>query len=262
MRYFFFPLEAAAAVFPSTPSMSARGCTAGNRSTIQAPLGRRDNLGAQAEHFFVSLDTYHDRRTAYTFGVSASGVRIDRYHPRDDEESADAGFDPVWEAKTAIDEQGWTAELWIPFAQLRFIDTADQIWGLNIGRFTPTLEEEDYWVAHPAHRARVGVALRRAARHPRRAAEPPHRAAPRRRRLVDAQRRTAIAANPFDDGQNLLGRVGADFKMGLGPEPDARRDLQSGFRTGRSRSRGSQPVGVRHAISRAAAVLHSRARGC
>jgi len=43
-------------------------------STIQAPLGRRDNLGAQAEHFFVSLDTYLDRRTAYTFGVSASGV--------------------------------------------------------------------------------------------------------------------------------------------------------------------------------------------
>src|SRR5688572_23628229 len=41
---------------------------------IQTPLGRRDNVGAQAEHFFVALDTYHDRRTAYSFGVSASGV--------------------------------------------------------------------------------------------------------------------------------------------------------------------------------------------
>ena len=74
-------------------------------ANIQAPLGRRDNLGSQAEYFFVSLDTYHDRRTAYTFGVSASGVRIDRYYSRDDEDSADPGFDAVWEAKTSVDQQ-------------------------------------------------------------------------------------------------------------------------------------------------------------
>ena len=114
----------------------------------------------QAEHFFVSLDTYHDRRTAYTFGVTASGVRIDHYHPRDDEDGADAGFDPVWEAKTAIDERGWTAELWIPFSQLRFIDATDQVWGLNVSRFTPTLEEDDYWVLVPRPSGLV-LALRR-----------------------------------------------------------------------------------------------------
>ena len=90
-------------------------------STIQAPLGRRD-LVSQAEHIFVSLDTYSDRRTAYTFGVTASGVRLDRYHPRDDEDFFDVGFDPVWEAQTSIDARGWTAELWIPFSQLRFND--------------------------------------------------------------------------------------------------------------------------------------------
>ncbi|MEO8164160.1 MAG: carbohydrate binding family 9 domain-containing protein [Betaproteobacteria bacterium] len=132
-----------------------------NGWAIQAPLGRRDNVGSQAEHFFVSLDTYHDHRTAYTFGVSASGVRIDRYHPRDDEETADTGFDPVWEAKTSIDDQGWTAELWIPFAQLRFSDEDVQAWGLNVGRFTPTLDEDDYWVLVPrterAWASRFGV---------------------------------------------------------------------------------------------------------
>jgi hypothetical protein len=187
-----------------------------NPSTIQAPLGRRDNLGPQAEHFFLSFDTYHDHRTAYTFGVSASGVRFDRYHPRDDEESADAGFDPVWEARTAIDGQGWTAEFWIPFAQLRFSDQGNQVWGLNIGRFTPTLEEEDYWVVVPrtqrAWASRFGILQGIQGIRPSRRIE-----------LMpvvvgsSTLNATRDRRNPFDDGVNLLGRVGMDFKMGLGP---------------------------------------------
>src|SRR6185503_20178027 len=49
---------------------------------IQSPMGRRDE-GEQAEHLIVSLDTYLDRRTSYTFGVTAAGVRLDRYYARD-----------------------------------------------------------------------------------------------------------------------------------------------------------------------------------
>lgn len=120
----------------------------GDVTALQAPLGRRD-VGDQAEHVIVSLDTYRDRRTAYTFGVTASGVRLDRFHGEDQQEGADPGFDPVWEARTDINATGWTAELWIPFSQLRFNAAPTQTWGLNVGRFTPTLNEEDYWVAIP-----------------------------------------------------------------------------------------------------------------
>ncbi|MGH7606918.1 MAG: carbohydrate binding family 9 domain-containing protein, partial [Gemmatimonadales bacterium] len=86
---------------------------------LQAPLSRRDNT-AQADHLWVSFDTYRDRRTAYSFGVTASGVRMDWYHPTDNEYDLDMGFDPVWEAKAVIDSLGWTAEMRIPFSQLRF----------------------------------------------------------------------------------------------------------------------------------------------
>ena len=82
-------------------------------------MGRRDRF-EQAENIQMALDTFHDRRTAYVFGVTASGVRIDRFHPEDNETTFDEGFDPVWQARTTVDEQGWTAELWIPFSQLRF----------------------------------------------------------------------------------------------------------------------------------------------
>ncbi len=53
---------------------------------IQAPLGRRDSTD-QAEHILVSFDTFLDRRTAFVFGVTAAGVRIDRYHSSDQEDS-------------------------------------------------------------------------------------------------------------------------------------------------------------------------------
>ena len=103
---------------------------------IQAPMGRRDSTD-QAEHILVSFDTFLDRRTAVVFGVTASGVRLDRYHSSDNEESFDAGFDPVWRAETSVSGDQWTAELWIPFSQLRFNPRTDLTWGLNLYRFRP-----------------------------------------------------------------------------------------------------------------------------
>jgi hypothetical protein len=49
---------------------------------IQAPLGRRDGIEDQAEYLLVSLDTSHNRLTAYGFGVTATGVRLDRFPRR------------------------------------------------------------------------------------------------------------------------------------------------------------------------------------
>jgi hypothetical protein len=114
---------------------------------IQAPMSRRDP-GDQAEFVLVSLDTYLDRRTASSFGVTASGVRIDRYHATDDTR-ADSGFDPVWEAQTSMDDEGWSAELWIPFSQLRFNERDPQVWGLNVQRWIPSLNESVYWEMVP-----------------------------------------------------------------------------------------------------------------
>lgn len=184
-------------------------------SRIQAPMGRRDR-GEQAEYILVALDTFLDHRTAYAFGVTAAGVRIDRFHQRDDETAYDEGFDPVWRAATSTDEQGWAAELWIPFSQLRFNVQERLVWGLNVHRFTPTLDEDDYWVATPrtvtAWSSRFGE-LRglEGIKAPRRLEILPFVAASS---TVNSNR---DAANPFDNGVNGRGRVGADLKMGLGP---------------------------------------------
>ena len=186
-----------------------------NARAVQAPLGRRDTVD-QAEHILVSLDTYLDRTTAVSFGVTASGVRLDRFHATDNEDSFDVGFDPVWEAKTSMDGDSWTAELWIPFSQLRFSTQAEQIWGLNIRRFRPTLDEEDYWVLIPRTErfwsSRFGDLRGISGVHPTRRIELLPYTAGAATHNADRD-----SGNPFDDGKNLDDRVGADLKMGFGP---------------------------------------------
>jgi len=182
---------------------------------IQAPLGRRDNV-EQAEHLLIAFDTFLDRRTAVVFGVTAAGVRIDRFHSSDNEDSFDSGFDPVWDAQTSVTGEGWTAELWIPFAQLRFNPEKELIWGLNVQRFRPTLDEEDYWILIPrterAWSSRFGD-LRGIS------SVPPRRRVELLPYIAGASTLHAAAdrVNPFNRGANLESRAGADLKVGLGP---------------------------------------------
>ncbi len=181
---------------------------------IQAPMGRRDE-GDQAEHLLVSLDTYLDRRTASTFGVTATGVRLDHYYGSDDDWNSDETFNPVWVARTSVEEQGWTAELWIPFSQLRFNDRNPQTWGLNIRRWVPSRNEEVYWA--PVTRTDERWASLFGDLHGIEGVRP--------RRRIELLPYVASAArmigdrdpgNPFSHAADVDGRVGVDFKMGLG----------------------------------------------
>ena len=182
---------------------------------LPAPMSRRDD-GDQAEYLQIELDTYHDRRTAYMFGVTASGVRLDHFHPTDNENDVDAEFNPVWEARTTVQADGWTAEMVIPFSQLRFTNATDRVWGLNIKRWRPSLREEDFWVV--VGRTARGWASRFGELRGLDGVQP-------RQRLeilpyVAGSSRVSgnrDVNNPFDDGKNLGGRVGADMKVGLGP---------------------------------------------
>ncbi|MGQ0736027.1 MAG: DUF5916 domain-containing protein [Acidobacteriota bacterium] len=212
---------------PATDAMEIRfvydddalyiGARMSSSAPVQAPLGRRDD-GERAEHLMVSFDTHLDRRTAYSFGVTAAGVRLDEYFGSDDNDwrSADEGFDPVWHARTAADDRGWTAELWIPFSQLRFNDRSPQVWGLNVQRWVPSRNEQVYWALVP--RTERGWASRFGDLHgidgirPSRRLELLPYAAGSSQVVGGRDRR-----NPFDGGANLGGRVGLDMKVGLGP---------------------------------------------
>src|SRR5439155_1455394 len=63
---------------------------------IRRAVTRRDG-DSDAEVLALSLDSFLDRRTAYSFSISSGGVRKDYHHSQDAEASGlELQFDPVW----------------------------------------------------------------------------------------------------------------------------------------------------------------------
>lgn len=91
-------------------------CASSNGS-IRSGLGRRDNI-PDSDRVVLSFDPRHDHQTGYVFEVNASAVQADRALYDDTHTSPD--YDGVWDAATQIDSGGWSAELRIPFSQMRF----------------------------------------------------------------------------------------------------------------------------------------------
>jgi hypothetical protein len=102
-----------------------------DRHPVTTRLGRRDMPMEKSDWFTVILDSYHDHQTGFGFEVNPSGVRRDQTRAGDRE---DDSWDPVWDVATSIDAEGWSAELRIPFSQLRFSREEVQTWGIQLER--------------------------------------------------------------------------------------------------------------------------------
>ncbi|MBO6524777.1 MAG: carbohydrate binding family 9 domain-containing protein [Balneolaceae bacterium] len=115
--------------------------------SITSTLFRRDG-DELSDWIFVSIDSYNDNRTAFTFGVNPKGVQKDIMFFNDVEE--DILWDAVWDAQTTINSEGWIAEFRIPLSQLRFTSSRnEQTWGINFERQIARYDEFNYWARIP-----------------------------------------------------------------------------------------------------------------
>jgi hypothetical protein len=105
-------------------------------------MSRRDQFNG--DWVEINIDSYHDLRTAFSFTISVSGVRSDEFIS-DNGNNWDPSWNPIWFAKTHIDDKGWTAEIKIPFSQLRFGKNPDKIWGFQVTRRIFRKEERSIW---------------------------------------------------------------------------------------------------------------------
>jgi hypothetical protein len=108
---------------------------------VRGRLVRRDQFTDTDWIQFV-FDTYHNHLGRTVFEVNPAGVRRDAGQAT---EFTDQSWDPIWEAKTAIDSLGWTAELRIPFSQLRFSQDSVQTWGMQVWRTVSRINELSMW---------------------------------------------------------------------------------------------------------------------
>jgi len=114
--------------------------------SIVRRLSRRDGFAGDWVEF--NIDSYHDLRTAFSFTVTAAGVKGDEFISNNGN-NWDGSWNPIWYTKTNIDEKGWTAEIKIPLSQLRFGKSKEQIWGLQSTRRFFRQEERSLWQRVP-----------------------------------------------------------------------------------------------------------------
>src|SRR5262245_9927028 len=173
-------------------------------------LSRRDD-DADADHVKLYLDPRLDHQTGAIFLVTAAGVRADAVLFNDSWD--DSSWDAVWQSAVSIDGQGWSAELRIPFSQLRFSSGDAQTWGINAARFIQRKNETDWLELVPKKES--GIASRMAhvsgldGLRPRRALSVLPYAVARSEHV------SAGAGDPFNDGSRQFAGFGADLKYGV-----------------------------------------------
>jgi hypothetical protein len=126
-----------------------------DQENIESNLGRRDEYN-RADWFMVSIDSYFNRKTAWTFAVNAAGVQLDGQQDDNKKLSINdanpllpAGLDPSWDAiwfsEVSTAGDGWTAEIRIPYSMLRYSRNESQEWGIHLRRRIPRLGEVSEW---------------------------------------------------------------------------------------------------------------------
>ncbi|HEX7069239.1 MAG TPA: DUF5916 domain-containing protein, partial [Rhodothermales bacterium] len=91
---------------------------------VFAPSFKRDIFTTGTDYVGLTLDTFDDDQNALNFSVTPTGARLDYAVSNDAQGDAPASpsWNAFWDAVTVKSEEGWFAELRIPFSSLRFQD--------------------------------------------------------------------------------------------------------------------------------------------
>ena len=80
---------------------------------------RKDFNTGNADGFQVVIDTFHDERNGYQFAINPGGAKWDSQMSNEGRDQ-NANWDGIWDVGTRIGEDGWYAEIEIPFKTLKF----------------------------------------------------------------------------------------------------------------------------------------------
>lgn len=180
---------------------------------LKSLLTRRD-VDSLADAVLVGIDSYNDKRTAYTFQLNAAGVQRDML--LFDDSNSDDTWDAVWTGDVSIHDKGWCAEFRIPLNQLRFSGSqAQQEWGFQVVRVVGRTREETAWSPWPRSSdetvSKFGIV------------DGISNLKPSRRLEILPYATAGFESMPVDDGDPLndelsaRGNIGLDIKYGLGP---------------------------------------------
>jgi Domain of unknown function (DUF5916) len=107
---------------------------------IRAPLSDLDGLTGNVDHAGVLIDSRNDGKTGLLFAASASGVQYDSIWD-DTVGTDDTAPDFYWDAAAKVGASGWSLEMRIPFASLRYTERSPESWRFVLYRIYP----REFW---------------------------------------------------------------------------------------------------------------------
>lgn len=108
---------------------------------ILRQLSARDKRENSA-WFGVAIDPYRNYQLGFSFNVTSAGVQQDILLSNQGE---DLNWNAVWESEVSFTDEGWIAELKIPYSAIRFPQTEVQSWGFQLTREIRRTRENSYW---------------------------------------------------------------------------------------------------------------------
>lgn len=106
-------------------------------------LARDDFLLLADDLFAVAIDSGHTGRDGFWFATNPLGAQFDA-QIFNEGRIFDTAWDGVWEVRSRIGAEGWTAEMRIPLFNLRFSDAPVVTLGFNFHRLIRRRNEEAY----------------------------------------------------------------------------------------------------------------------
>lgn len=105
--------------------------------SIQAVSYKRDLLQPNSDWFGILIDSFNDNENGFGFYTAPTGLRLDfsiandaQTGPRNDPPMSES-WDTFWDVAVTQDDEGWYAEMRIPFSSLRF-ESSDGIADMGI----------------------------------------------------------------------------------------------------------------------------------
>ncbi len=92
----------------------------------------------------VSIDPFYDRRSGYRFFTNPNGLRQEGIYQNVTETEWE--WEGIWYAAASVDDEGWVAEMEIPYKSISF-DPAGDTWGINFRRAIARRDERIGWVS-------------------------------------------------------------------------------------------------------------------
>ncbi len=131
-------------IYTATTLYFAFRCTDARADQLHPKQLRWDGDLSGDDRIEIILDTFGDRRSAYSFAFTPAGAQRDA-QVREEGANLNLDWDGVWLVATRIGPGEWTAEVAIPFSTLRFHFEGEQRWGFNIERVLRRRNEYAYW---------------------------------------------------------------------------------------------------------------------